>query len=107
MTAVSLADKRKKKFSDFATEQPPLEGGKLKIDSILNQEIEITGCRFGSTRHSKNKSGQYLTLQFVINHEKHIVFTGSDVLIGQMEKYEKEIPFLATIVKINRYYTLT
>lgn len=48
-----------------------------------------------------------MTLQFKLNDRKHIIFTGSDVLIGQVEKYESEIPFLATIVKINRYYTLT
>ncbi len=104
---ISLAEKRKKRFADFATEPPPLEGEKVKLDGILNQEIEIIGCRFGKTRHSKNKSGRYLTLQFKLNDRKHIIFTGSDVLIGQVEKYESEIPFLATIVKINRYYTLT
>jgi hypothetical protein len=36
-----------------------------------------------------------------------VVFTGSDVLIGQVEKYADQIPFLTTIKKINRYYTMT
>jgi len=105
--AIALADKRKKRFSDFATESPPLDGDKIKLDSILNQEIEIVGCRFGSTKYSKNKTGKYLTLQILINKTKRVVFTGSDVLIRQVEKYESEIPFATTIVKVNRYYTLS
>ena len=39
--------------------------------------------------------------------QKRVVFTGSDVIIDQMEKYQEEIPFVSTIKKINRYYTLT
>lgn len=29
---ISLAEKRKKRFADFATEPPPLEGEKVKLD---------------------------------------------------------------------------
>jgi len=36
-----------------------------------------------------------------------VLFTGSDVLIEQMEKYGDQIPFAATIKKIDRYYTLS
>jgi len=104
---VELAEKRKKRFSDFAEEPAPLDGEKMKIDSILNQEVEIIGVRIGSTRYSKNKTGKYLTLQFRMGDTRHVVFTGSDVLIGQIEKYQAEIPFMATIIKINRYYTMT
>ncbi|MBW2342493.1 MAG: hypothetical protein JRF53_00510 [Deltaproteobacteria bacterium] len=101
---IELAEKRKKRFSDFATEPPVLDGDKVKLDTILNQEIEIVGYRIGDSNYSKNKSGKYLTLQIKIEHEVKIVFTGSDVLIKQIEKYGNEIPFSATIKKINRYY---
>ena len=46
-------------------------------------------------------------MQIFHNGSKHVVFTGSDVLIQQMEKYVKELPFAATIVKVNRYYSLS
>ena len=104
---VELAEKRKKRFSDFATEPPALDGDKVKLDAILNREIEILGYRIGDSNYSKNKSGKYLTLQIRIDREVKIVFTGSDVLIKQVEKYGNEIPFSATIKKINRYYTLS
>ena len=93
-----------KRFSDFAEEHKPLEGDKVKIDSILNQEIEV--IRY-SIKQSKYKEKDYLTLQFKINGNLNIVFTGSGVLINQLEKYETELPFTAAIKKINKYYTLT
>lgn len=67
----------------------------------------VTGCRFAGSKYEKNKSGKCLTLQILVNHQKRVVFTGSDVMIEQMQKHEDQIPFIATIKKINRYYTLT
>lgn len=95
-----------KRFSDFSREKIALDGDKVKLDTILNQEITVTGF---STKRSKfdDNSGKCLTVQFEMNGQKQIFFTGSDVLRDQLERYEDEIPFMATIKKINRYYTLT
>jgi hypothetical protein len=98
-----------KKFSDFAQEPQPLEGDKLRLDDVINQEIIITAFDIRTSRYSKNKSGKYLTLQFKHSgsEELFILFTGSDILIEQILKYEEEIPFMTTIKKINKYYTLS
>jgi len=104
---VSLVEKRKKRFADFADEPQPLAGDKVKLDAILNREIEITGYRVGATRYSKNQSGKFLTIQVSLNGKTNVVFTGSDVLLRQIEKYHKEIPFFTIIRKINRYYVFT
>ena len=95
-----------KRFSDFSKERVVLDGDKIKLDSILNQEITITGY---STKRSKfdDNSGKCLTVQFEMNGLTQIFFTGSEVLRDQLERYEDEIPFMTTIKKINRYYTLT
>jgi hypothetical protein len=97
-----------KKFSDFAEIQA-LEGEKLRLDDVLNKPVIITAQRITASKYSKNESGKYLTLQFHFpdDNEIKILFTGSDVLISQVEDYKDEIPFEATIKKINRYYTLT
>jgi len=95
-----------KKFSDFSKENI-LDGDKIRIDDILNEEVLITGYAIKNSKYSKNESGKYLTLQIIKDDKKYVVFTGSDVLIDQMEKYNAEIPFMATIRKINRYYSLT
>ena len=43
----------KKRFSDFAEEDGPLEGDKIRIDSILNQEILITGHKVKKSKYKK------------------------------------------------------
>ena len=55
----------------------------------------------------KNNSPRCLTVQFMKDETQNVIFTGSAVLINQLEKYAKEIPFLASIRKIERYYTLS
>jgi len=95
-----------KKFSEFATETI-LDGEKLKMDDVLNTEIEILNFAIKDSMYPKNNSGKYLTLQIRKDKRKYIIFTGSDVLISQMEKYKESMPFLATIRKINKYYSLT
>ena len=95
-----------KKFKDFAKEKI-LDGEKLRIDEVINEEIEVINYSVKTSKYQKNSSGKYLTLQIIRNNRKYVIFTGSDVLIEQMEKYGNEIPFCTTIRKINRYYSLT
>lgn len=97
-----------KQFSDFAKEEERLEGDKVKLDSILDQEITIHGFTLAKSNFSKNKSGQYITVQFSKqDNEKQVFFSGSDVLIDQLQKYKDEMPFIARIKKVNKYYTLS
>jgi len=98
-----------KKFSDFANEESPLDGAKVKLDDILNQEVEIIAFRLSESKFSKNASGKYATVQFVTLdcNLPRVFFTGSDILISQLEKYKEQLPFQAVIKKINKYYTLS
>jgi hypothetical protein len=98
---------RHKRFTDFARERIPLDGEKTRLDDIINREILIIGHSIKRSRYDKNSSGKFLTLQFELADERRVLFTGSDVLIEQMEKYGDQIPFAATIKKIDRYYTLS
>lgn len=93
-------------FSDFSEEDKVLDGDKSSIAKVLNQEILILNFRSGN--RSKYKEGEeYTTIQFMQDGEKYVLFTGSEVLTDQLERYEKHLPFYATIVQINSYYTLT
>jgi len=105
---IDLTPRLKKRFGDFADEPSMFDGAKARIEDVLNKEIKVIGSKIGSSKYTKNKSGLCLTLQFVDDEGRRLIlFTGSDVLIGQIQKYEKEIPFYATIKKIDRYYLLT
>ena len=96
-----------KQFSDFAEEDNPLDGDKIKIERVLNREIKIIGYNIKTSKYKESNSRNCMTLQFEISGDKRIIFTGSGVLIDQMKKYGDEMPFMATIRKIDKYYTLS
>lgn len=96
-----------RRFAEFARERLPLDGDKVKLDAIVNREITVIGYAIKRSRYDKNNSGKFLTLQLELDGERRILFTGSDVLIEQLEQYGDQVPFLATIKKIDRFYTLT
>lgn len=45
------------------------------------------------------------SLQIKYNGEDRIVFTGSGILIEQVETYKDELPFETQIIKNDRFYT--
>ena len=96
-----------KRFSDFATESSAITGDKIKIEEVLDKEIEVVGYKISDSRFAKGKNDKVLTLQFNLNGEGRILFTGSSVLMEQIEKYKDELPFVATIKRVNKFYTFT
>lgn len=93
------------RFGDFADETTQFEGDKIKIDDLLNKELLILGFKI---RDSKQKPDTvYATIQLKLNDEEHIMFTASQVIIDQLNKYKENIPFHAIIRKIDRYYTFS
>ena len=92
-------------FTDFTEEETALEGKKRKVDEVLNTEILIIGFRIAKSKYYKGKN--YLTLQFENGSTKYILFTSSEVLIKQVQKYEDKMPFYSIIRKVNNYYTMT
>lgn len=97
------------KFNDFA-EDTFLKGDKIKIEDILNKEIVITG--FKEEQSKLEKGGVYNKIQIVDNIEEDvephysIFFSTSKVLDKQIKQYKNKLPFRATIIKQNKYYTL-
>ena len=93
------------RFSDFAEESKKFDGDKKRVEDILNQEILIVDFKVKDSK--KRQDSLYATIQLKINDINYIVFTGSGVLIDQLEKYKSNLPFHTTIKKIDRYYTFT
>lgn len=96
------------RFSDFSQEDQPLDGEKRRIDELINVEITVIGERIRESRF-KDEPGRrrYMALQVEIDGVRYVAFTGSEVLITQIEKYRDKIPFVTTIKKIERYYTFS
>lgn len=93
-------------FKDFADAQDndALEGKKANIESILNKEILITDYQF---RKSRYYDGDYIILQFQNGDGLNVVFTAAGVIHKQLERYKDRLPFYGTIVKRNKYFTLS
>lgn len=96
-----------KKFSEFAKDEGIMDGEKTTIEDILNKEITILSYKIKDSQYKKTNLEKYLHLQIQLDNVKYILFTGSIVLIDQMEKYKDEIPFTTRIVKIDKYYTFS
>ena len=96
-----------KRFKDFAKEHVPLDGAKLKIDDILNKEITVIGFRVKDSKFIKANAPTCLTIQFMLGEERHVVFTGSQVLLDQCKSYESELPFVTTVKRIEKYFSFT
>jgi len=97
-----------KSFKEFniKPEITSLVGDKIKMDRIINREIVVSNFKIEPSKHRENT--QCLTLEFEMNGNKHIVFTGSTVLMQMIEKVPKgNFPFTTTIVKENEYFEFT
>ncbi|NYJ27539.1 hypothetical protein [Allomuricauda sp. ARW1Y1] len=97
-----------KKFSDFKIkpEISSMVGDKINIARVLNREILVTNYKLGPSKHQENS--QCLHLEFEMNGNKHVLFTGGVILIQMIQKVPKgEFPFVTTIVKENEYYEFT
>lgn len=95
------------KFSIFAKDQLPMPGNKKFLKDILNREILVTDYKIIK---SKRKEGtECLQLQFTLDNDVCVTFTGSTVLIDQIKvaKENGNIPFKGTIVQIDKYYSFS
>lgn len=96
------------KFKDFNI-KPQLNsftGDKINIDGILNTEIEVLQFKI---EESKKKQGtKFLTLQIDKHGTKHVVFTGSTVLMNMIQQVpEDKFPFNTIIVKESGHLEFT
>jgi len=57
---------------------------------------------------SKIKEGErYAKFQYSLDGETYITFTSSSVLMRQLDKYKDELPFQTTLIKPDRYITMS
>ncbi|MEM8564919.1 MAG: hypothetical protein AAGF85_00565 [Bacteroidota bacterium] len=96
------------KFEDFNI-RPRINsfvGEKIQVQKLFNLPITVLDYK---VEPSKKKQGtELLTLQIEKGGEKRIVFTGSTVLIDQIQRVPRNrFPFTTTIRGDNDYYEFT
>ena len=98
------------RFSEFAEPDGSLDGSKVKLDEVLNREIVVLDFRVSPSKYQKNNAADCLTLQFEFTEnpgQRHVLFTGSQVLTRDLQKYKEHLPFITIIRKVDRFYKFT
>jgi len=94
-------------FANFAKDQLPMPGIKKRLDEILNKKILVVDFKI---RDSKRRQGtECLQMQFVLNGIVCVLFSGSSVLIDQIQiAWDKnQGPFYTNVIKIDKYYSFS
>lgn len=97
-------------FSDFniKTESKSFEGDKIKIDRILNKEIEVHKFKIETSKFPEKGNGKRLDMEIVVDGIKRVVFSASKTLQEMIQKVpETEFPFRTKIVKENERLEFT
>lgn len=105
------------KFEDIA-ENKTLDGDKIKIDDVLNNEIIVTGFHVSSSKYQSKGCSFCTKVQFYYaddeKEEKKVFFSGSSVIKDQAEEMEKKLSekgmeyrFKTTVKKVGNYYSFT
>jgi hypothetical protein len=101
-------DVQPKRFADFAGDDAAcMDGEKIKLKDIVDKEIVVVGYKIKKSLYQKSNTEHCLMLQFKMHNKKFILFTGSSILSEQIEKYKDHLPFIATIRRVDKYYTFS
>lgn len=92
-------------FSVFAHDKLPMPGQKKRLEEVLNKIISVVDFRI--TKSNKRENSECLQIQFLSDGEVFVLFTGSVVLIDQIQAVKDKLPFKTTIVKIDKYYSFS
>lgn len=83
-------------------------GDKIKIMKVLNTEIIVRSFKVDKSQYPKAKAENVMTLQIEHNGENKIIFTGSTILIDQVQQVpESDFPFTTTIIKNGEHFEFT
>lgn len=103
-------------FSDLV-DSKALDGDKAKLEDVVGKSIIVTGWKITNSKYS-HKGTKYCThIQFYYEDdttkEKHVLFTGSDVIKDQIAEIEEklteinETEFRTTIKQVGNYNSLS
>lgn len=92
-------------FATFAHDKLPMPGKKKRLEEILDKPISVVDFRI--TKSNKRENSDCLQIQFLYENDVYILFTGSVVLIDQIQSVKEKLPFKTTIVKIDKYYSFS
>ena len=103
-----LNNMNKKRFSELGVivKNDAFSGRKMSIINVINTDIIVKGYKISKSKFENSKD--CLTIEFELNGEDRIMFTGAETLKKQIEQIKKEdFPFITKISKVNNSYHFT
>lgn len=93
-------------FKDFGINvESTFCGEKIKISKILNKLVIVKDYKIDESKFEKSNNDKCLCLQIEVEGENRILFSGSKILISQIQKINKSmLPFTTMIVKENEHF---
>ena len=93
-------------FKDFGINvESPFCGEKIKISKIINKLVIVKDYKIDGSKFEKSNNDKCLCLQIEVEGENRILFSGSKILISQIQKINKSmLPFTTMIVKENEHF---
>ena len=84
-----------------------MPGTKKHLNEILNRPIFVTDYKIMKSKHRDGT--ECMQMQFTMDDEICVLFTGSVVLMEQVKTAEENkcIPFHATVVKRDKYFSFS
>lgn len=92
------------RFSEFAEERD-FGGDKISVNDLLGKTIVVKGFRISDS--TKRAGTKCLTISLELDGVSKVCFTGSSVLIDQIQRYESHIPFETVIKQVNKFLTFS
>jgi len=99
-----------KLFSELGikVDSTPMLGEKIKINRIINKEIEVLDYEINESKYQEKSGRECLKLQIRYEDEQRVIFTGSAMLIRTIKKMDKQqLPFSTIITEQDRFFYFT
>lgn len=97
-----------KRFSDFGIKSPVqmFTGDKIRIQRILNREIQVHDFRIEPSKFGDTSKCLYLQIE--MDGTRYVVFTGSNTLMELIQQVPRAgFPFATTIVQEEQRFEFT
>lgn len=95
-------------FKDFGIKPKAstFTGDKIKMDRVLNKEIKILAFKIDKSKLKPDTD--CLTLQIEKDDTKHVIFSGSTILMQMIKEVPQDkFPFITSITKMNDFLEFT
>ena len=90
---------------NITLKQKAYVGKSIEVEELFDKEIIVHFYKIGPSKYPEKGNGKCLTIQIEFEGKKRILFTGSGVLMEQIEQVdESRFPLTTTIKRVEKRF---